>query len=703
MKFRVFCLAALPCFSVSAQSLENLGSLTANQQGSSYARAVSADGSTVVGEADYDRTAGGTNLHAFRWTSAGGMQDLGDFTANQQGYSRAYAVSADGSTVVGEASYDLTAGGTRSHAFRWTSAGGMQDLGDFTANQQGYSYARAVSADGSTVVGEAAYDLTAGGTRAHAFRWTSAGGMQDLGDFTANQQGYSTARAVSADGSTVVGYANYDLLAGGTRYHAFRWTSAGGMQDLGDLTANQQGYSYARAVSADGSTVVGEADYDRTAGGTRYHAFRWTSAGGMQDLGDFTANQQGYSYARAVSADGSTVVGEASYDLTAGGTRYHAFRWTSAGGMQDLGDFTANQQGSSYATAVSADGSTVVGYASNDAGASRAFIYKAPQSPTDPNLPIQDYENVLKSFPKLAADKELAAAQQQLGMQRLLTSQCTVGQAEQSCLVVSGSFDTAGSDGPIGRRQQTAGIATLGRGLDERWTVGASLSLAHSSLHHNAVNPKNAYGVSGWVNYSEHGLSGLGWQMDAAIGYAKNKSTITRGQGLEHVHLVQGTSNLDTVAARIALGFGIQQRHGWTLTPAVSVTQQNSKFAAYSESPSAFTASYDKSELKTTVLGVDLSAKKSLSDKSQLRLAVGVEQDLKTDRMKLAGVSDVPGVQRFNLESALERKKLRPYASVGYRHQVSAQGAVFVNAGVMRDTFSNKPNVGVQVGYSARF
>ncbi|MCR6190091.1 autotransporter domain-containing protein, partial [Escherichia coli] len=491
--------------------------------------------------------------------------------------------------------------------------------------------------------------------------------------------------------------------AGGTGRHAFRWTSAGGMQDLGDLTADQQGASSAYAVSADGSTVVGGANYDRTAGGTDYHAFRWTSAGGMQDLGDLTADQQGYSSATAVSADGSTVVGGADYDLTAGGTGRHAFRWTSAGGMQDLGDFTSDQQGSSSATAVSADGSVVAGIASNDAGEMRAFIYKAPQSPTDPNLPIQDYENVLKSFPKLAADKELAAAQQQLGMQRLLTSQCSAGQAEQSCLVVSGSLDTAGSDGPIGRRQQTAGTVTLGRGLDERWTVGASLSLAHSSLHHNAVNPKNAYGVSGWVNYSEHGLSGLGWQMDAAIGYAKNKSTITRGQGLEHVHLVQGTSNLDTVAARIALGFGIQQRHGWTLTPAVSVTQQNSKFAAYSESPSAFTASYDKSELKTTVLGVDLSAKKSLSDKSQLRLAVGVEQDLKTDRMKLAGVSDVPGAQRFNLESALERKKLRPYASVGYRYQVSAQGAVFVNTGVMRDMFSNKPNVGVQVGYSARF
>ncbi|BEC72817.1 hypothetical protein VEE57_45330 (plasmid) [Escherichia coli] len=94
-------------------------------------------------------------------------------------------------------------------------------------------------------------------------------------------------------------------------------------------------------------------------------------------------------------------------------------------------------------------------------------------------------------FPKLAADKELAAAQQQLGMQRLLTSQCSAGQGSKAAWwSLARWIRQAGSDGPIGRRQQTAGTVTLGRGLDERWTVGASLSLAHSSLHHNAVNPK---------------------------------------------------------------------------------------------------------------------------------------------------------------------------------------------------------------------
>jgi len=413
----------------------------------------------------------------------------------------------------------------------------------------------------------------------------------------------------------------------------------------------------------------------------------------MQDLGGLTANQQGRSSARAVSADGNTVVGWADYDLAAGGTPYHAFRWTSAG-MQDLGDLTANQQGYSSAIDVSADGNTVVGEATNDAGQTRAFIYRTV---------MQDYGHLIGSFSKVAADKELAAARQQLGMQRLLGALCDVGEKGRSCLKVSGSFDSVGADGEIGRRQQTQGIVTLGHGVSEQWTLGGSLSLTNSSLRHSAVDPKNAYGLSGWVSYSESGRSGLGWQMQAAVGYDKQKNTITRGHGLDNVQLVHGSSNLDTVAARIALGFGIQQAQGWTLTPEVALTQQNSKFSAYNEAQGDFTASYKKATLNTTVLSLGLNAKKTINNLSELRLAVGVEQDLNVDRMKLSGVSDVPGAESFDFKSGLSRKKLRPYAMAGYSYQVNKEGMVFVDVGVARDSFSNKPDVGVRVGYSTRF
>ncbi|MBD9400438.1 autotransporter domain-containing protein [Comamonas sp. CMM02] len=654
--------------------MQDFDDLTAGGTGTewSYANAVSADGSVVAGGAIFGSS---WMHHAFRWTIDGGMQDLGDLTVGGTGQSFVNAISADGSVIVGWASYSPIV----SHAFRWTSAGGMQDLGDFY-NGMGGSFASGVSADGRVVVGEA---TSSSGRKYRAFRWTSEGGMQDLGDLTATGTEWSTATAVSADGNVVVGQAAYDS----SRYHAFRWTTGGGMQDLGDLTANGTGGSQAHAVSADGRVVVGRADYGS---GAYVHAFRWTSEGGMQDLGDLTGSGTGWSSASAISADGSVVVGNAAYDSRRG----HAFLWTSDGGMQGLGDLTADGTGWSQANAVSADGRTVVGTASNDQGENRAFIYRTK---------MQDTGNLQSSLPRLEADKELAAARQQMRMDHLLQTQCATGKAGVSCLKVTGSFDTVGADAGIGRRQQTQGVVTLGYGLSEQWTWGGNLLLGHASLRHSAVNPDSTYGLSSWLAYSQSGQAGNGWQLQASLGYSQQKNTITRGQALSNVELVSGSANLDALAARVALGFGVRHANGWLVTPEVALTQQHSKFAAYDEAHGDFLASYKKSSLKATVLALGVTAQKAVGSKTQLRLAAGVEQDLSVQRMKFAGTSDVPGAETFNLESALKRKALRPYVSAGYVYHLDAASAVAVDIGAERDAFSSEFNMGLSVSYSKFF
>ena len=83
------------------------------------------------------------------------------------------------------------------------------------------SYATAIN-DNDVVVGNSQYSATNPFPFEHAFRWTAAGGMVDLGDFGGE---VSQATSVNAEGR-VVGWAG---LPDGTR-HAFRWTAAAGMQ-----------------------------------------------------------------------------------------------------------------------------------------------------------------------------------------------------------------------------------------------------------------------------------------------------------------------------------------------------------------------------------------------------------------------------------------------------------------------------------------
>ena len=340
-----------------AARFQGLGDLPGGEF-QSLAAGVSADGSVVVGTSRSD-----LGDEAFRWTRAGGLQRLGALEAGPDGLTQSSAtgVSADGNVVVG---YSGRGGqvSAQFRAFRWTPAGGMQSLGvlnhpdhaDDTANT--YSMAHDVSADGNTIVGQSGSPF---GSQ-EAFRWTPAEGMRGLGDMSAPSRLNSIALAVSSDGSTAVGRAT-----GG----AFRWTAAGGMQDV-PLPAHAIGPSIATEVNADGSVVAGRYPYQSLGeDGYYYHDFRWSAAGGSQQL------PTGGIY--ALSADGSVVLGVIGND---------AAIWTSAGGVQRLKDVLERQYGLDLAgwtlnaaLDLSADGTAIVGWGHNPAGQMEGWVAVVPE------------------------------------------------------------------------------------------------------------------------------------------------------------------------------------------------------------------------------------------------------------------------------------------------------------------------------------
>jgi probable HAF family extracellular repeat protein len=247
----------------------------------------------------------------------------------------------------------------------------MVGLGDLPGGSF-YSGASGVSADGSVVVGNS---YPASGYL-DAFRWTAGGDMVALGDGGESQE---WANAVSADGSVVVGVFEIDGDEPGRE--AFRWT----VDEMVGLSGLPVGglMNYANGVSGDGSVVVGTSGSE---------AFRWTAGEGMVGLG-FPPGGSIATGALGVSADGSVIVGVSR--LASDSDDVEAVRWTAGDGMQRLWDLLLAQgvepaaggwSSLTEATAVSADGNTIVGYGTRN-GNTEAFRVVLPSLPCSAFVP----------------------------------------------------------------------------------------------------------------------------------------------------------------------------------------------------------------------------------------------------------------------------------------------------------------------------
>jgi probable HAF family extracellular repeat protein len=329
---------------VFAQRLEILG--VTGGYSNSLATSVSGNGTVIVGYSE-----GEGRREAFRWTKENGMISLVSVPSGYYNLA-ANGVSVDGSVIVGF----CRALNREQLAFRWTEESGMEVL-EGLQEREGGSWASDASADGSVVVGTLTRPTDQyPGEVQEAFRWTKEEGPQGLGDLPegdnlgdASAEFGSRAVAVPADGSVIVGH---DLKNG----EAFRWSKDRGMRGLGRLPGGEQ--SWAFAVSADGSTIVGAST---TSVQDEYQAVRWTTEGSIESLGKHSDGDS-MSFAHGVSANGAVIVGVAT-----GEKGPEAFRWTKEVGMVGLGALPEGYDRSS-AGAISADGSVIVGYIAGDAG-----------------------------------------------------------------------------------------------------------------------------------------------------------------------------------------------------------------------------------------------------------------------------------------------------------------------------------------------
>jgi probable HAF family extracellular repeat protein len=515
---------------------------------------------------------GHTLYHAFRSTADGQVSDLGTL-GNVSGVSIATATNSDGSVVVGQSAttFTDTFGTTLSHAFRWTINDGMADLGTLQS-VVGNSRANGISADGSVVVGfSTAPQDPNGSTYYHAFRWTQTGGMRDLGTIN-DAAGFSSANSVSGDGSVVVGESAIPKIQNSIFSHAFRWTSSGGMADLGTL-GNVAGYSSATATNFDGSVIVGRSTAPTDPSGeSAIHAFRWTNSTGMADLGT-PGGSPGNSRATGVSGDGDVVIGQYSGNCSECGEL--PFRWTEKTGTQDLNTLLKN-------AGVLPPGTLL--YSANGISTDGQFIVGSAKFDSDPAYIVRYFDGAGTTIAALTTTDSLYESVDQLSAGRLSVM---VHQNAISALLLGsnqpitnksmvGAYGAAGSASAGGYAQISNSAVTLFGGLAYIEEDYAHADVNSSLLAALAIRAEFGH-IGGWKIFGEAG----GWGIpDGSFTFSRDYANgIGRATGI-------GTSEGDLFYLYGRIGAVALDTQSDQVVLSVEAAHEGLKLAGYNEYPS---------------------------------------------------------------------------------------------------------------------
>ena len=288
------------------QTTEDIGGMAPGDGAGGQAR-FSTDGNFISGTSvgsqgaalsRYDRTTG-------QWTLFG---DLGFPVDNT--VSGGYAISGDGTTVVGNSWADTTGNYAYTHAIAVDQTHGVMDLGTLFFGRS--TRANAVNADASVVVGWQDFN---GPWKSAVWRKNPAGGyfpnqyllLDASGDSTDEYNQMGECSAVSADGAWIGGYGDYANSG-----QPWIWSEGSGVINLGQLPLT--GTGYVAGMSADASVVVGW--FDGELWGDPQTPFIWTAAGGLQNLNTYmtevlgiTLGDQQASGASCISPNGKYVAG----------------------------------------------------------------------------------------------------------------------------------------------------------------------------------------------------------------------------------------------------------------------------------------------------------------------------------------------------------------------------------------------------------
>ena len=256
--------------------------------------------------------------HAFLWSSSGGMKDLGALPGDD--LSVGFNLN-DAGDVVGFSENTQTGVG---HGFVRNKSGAMTDLRTLPGGNA-YSDADAITSKG-VIAGES---LVSNGD-INAVLWTKSAGKYHIQNVGRLPKSVYTFPYYINDNNQVVGVAYFDFKQ--TKSHGFVWSNTGGWTKLGTLAGGTN--SFAVWINVPG-VIVGMANSAKYPKGV---AVYWDAARKIHMIGTLKGGTS--SFADAINDQGQ-VVGHST--VTSGDN--HAFLWSLKGGLRDLNKLIPQNSG----------------------------------------------------------------------------------------------------------------------------------------------------------------------------------------------------------------------------------------------------------------------------------------------------------------------------------------------------------------------
>lgn len=652
-------LAALPA-AAAPNNITDLGSLRSDNSGGSVAFAISADGSVIVGysiadNGDFQTTVWSGN----NWAT---KTNLGSLKADNSGLSLARGVSGDGSVVVGYSSHDM--GVNQRHAVVWFGEGRSSkiDLSTRIPDAIGDSEAIAVSRDGSKIAGY----VRRPGQDSHATIWSGKDWttVNDLGTLATDNSKSSYSRGISSDGSVVVGeYINDNGEWRAIVWHGKNWADK---KDLGTLKRDNSGESRGNAVSGDGSVVVGRAanNNHREFRAVVWHGENW---GKKKDLGTLKDDNSGFSEAQAANEDGSVIGGWAKNDKdNTRATIWYGKNWAD---KKDLGTLKSDNSGRSEVNGLSADGNFAVGEADNDNGDTRAAVWNLRNLN---NARPTDTANTRASLSLLSADTASLLAQRARAAENLLGG----------CRADGGKFCySAGYRRDIGHGASSRGADfAFGYGISDNFDAAVSLAVPARAEENGSHRLKSGFGIG----LSARLHNGAGWYAVPAAAFETDKTRIRRPHlnGTESPeNTVRTKGRAYSLTAGRDYGTPGEKTLGWY----AALRRTEAERPSYSEDAGlSFPFAYGAVKLKETSLAAGIKGRLPLTGKLAWYGNAEVAQRVGGGKARFTASAPFFGA----FEEARETARTRPSVQTGVDYAFSPSAVLSLGGYVGRNAFS---------------